>query len=113
MKSRVPKLFGLFLLIGAMLAGFSSYAHSPLQHPASGVIQIIDQTNRTLVLTESKTATNRVFVWKNYTRFRHGWHKASPDMLHAGQTVNLSYRREIGQFVLYEVRWRDANPKKK
>jgi hypothetical protein len=105
---RASRLVGALLLSGAMFVGFESYAHAPLQHPARGVIQSIDHTNQTLVLAESKT--NRVFVWKGYTRFRHGWHKGSPDMLHAGQQIKISYRREIGRFVLYEVRWSDTAP---
>lgn len=105
---RAFRLFGALLFVGTLLSGFQSYALAPLQHPARGVIQSIDHTNRILVLAESKT--NRVFVWKNYTRFRRGWHKASPDMLRAGQAIKISYRREIGRFVLYEVRWSDTAP---
>lgn len=105
---RTSRLFGALLLVGTLLASLQSYARAPLQHPARGVIQSIDYTSRILVLAESKT--NRVFVWKNYTRFRRGWHKASPDMLRAGQPIKVSYRREIGRFVLYEVRWSDTAP---
>ncbi|ODU23874.1 MAG: hypothetical protein ABS95_02885 [Verrucomicrobia bacterium SCN 57-15] len=109
MKSRAFKLFPL-LLVGALLMRFESYAHAPLQHPARGVIQSIDQTNRTFALVEAKT--NRVFVWKSYTRFRRGWHKASPEMLYPGQTVKLWYRREIGQLVAYEIRWSETQTNK-
>jgi hypothetical protein len=106
--SRTSKFFGALLLLGTISVGIQSHAYAPLQHPARGMIQSIDRTNRTLVLAESKT--NRIFAWKNYTRFRRGWHKASPDMLHAGETIKVSYRREIGRFVLYEVRWSDTAP---
>jgi hypothetical protein len=105
--SRTSRLFGALLFAGSMSVGFQSHAHAPLQHPARGVIQSIDYTNRTLVLTESATATNRIFVWKSYTCFRRGWHKASPDMLRAGEAIKVWYRKEVGQFVLYEVRWTD------
>lgn len=105
MKSRTFKLF-LLLLLGALFARFESYALPPIQHPARGVIQSIDRTNRTFVLAEAKT--NRVFVWKSYTRFRRGWHKASPEMLQTGQAVRLWYRREIGQLVPHEIRWSET-----
>lgn len=109
MKSRTLKVF-LLLLLGTLSARFECHAHSALQHPAHGVIQSIDSTNRTFVLAEAKT--NRVFVWKSYTRFRSGWHKASPEMLQAGQAVKLSYRREIGRLVAYEIRWSETQTNK-
>lgn len=108
MNPRALKLFGLILLIGATFARVESYALPPLQHPARGVIQSIDQTNQTFVLAESKGATNRIFVWESYTRFRHGWHKASSEMLQPGQAIKLSCRREIGQLVAYEIRWSET-----
>lgn len=106
--SHASKLFGTLLFVGIMWAGFQCYAHTPLQHPARGVIQRVDHTNRTLVLMESKTGTNCVFLWKNFTRFRRGWHKASPDLLRAGQSIKVSYQRDIGRLVLYEVRWSET-----
>lgn len=109
MKSRTLKLF-LLLLLGALSARLECYAHSALQHPARGLIQSIDSTNRTFVLAEAKT--NRVFAWKNYTRFRQGWHKASPEMLQSGQAVKLWYRREIGRLVAYEIRWTETQTNK-
>lgn len=109
MTSRTFKLF-LLLLLGALFARFESYALPPIQHPARGVIQSIGSTNRTFVLAEAKT--NRVFIWKSYTRFRHGWHKASPEMLQAGQAVKLWYRREIGRLVAYEIRWSETQTNK-
>lgn len=109
MKSRTLKLFSLILL-GALSARSECYAHSALQHPARGVIQSIDSTNRTFALAEAKT--NRVFVWKSYTRFRRGWHKASPEILQTGQAVKLSYRREIGRLVAYEIRWSETQTNK-
>lgn len=109
MKLPSLKFTRFLILFGVTLAAFETQARPPVQHPAQGVVQSIDLTNHTLVLTEPKAATNRVFVWKSYTRFRVGWHKASPETLHAGQVIKLYYRREIGRLVLYEVRWSEAS----
>ncbi len=112
MKLRTITFAPLLLMLGVMFAAFESQANPPPTHPAQGTIQSIDLTSRTLVLAEPKAATNRVFVWKSYTRFRAGWHKASPDSFRAGQAVKVCYRREVGRLVLYEVRLSEANRSK-
>lgn len=110
MNRSAHNLLRSLLAVGFLFTAYQSQAHPPLQHPARGVIQSLDLTNHTLVLAEPKTATNRVFIWKSYTRFRVGWHKASPASLQPGQSIKVSYRREIGRLVLYEVRWSEATP---
>lgn len=109
MKLPTLALTRFLILLGVTLATFETQARPPVQHPAQGVIQSIDVTNRTLVLTEPKAATNRIFIWKNSTRFRVGGQKVSPDSLHAGQPIKLYYRRESGRLVLREVRWSESN----
>ena len=113
MKTRALNLFTGLIFLGVMFASFESQARPPLQHPARGAIQSIDPTNHTLVLAEPKSTTNRVFVWKNSTRFRVGWHKASPDALRVGQSVKVYYRRESGRLVLREVRWSETSRRQK
>ncbi len=109
MKLPALTLIRFLILLGLTLAAFETQARPPVQHPAQGVVQSIDPTNHTLVLTEPKAATSRTFIWKDSTRFRVGGQKASPDSLHAGQPIKVYYRRESGKLVLREVRWRDSN----
>jgi hypothetical protein len=104
MKPRhAQKWFGALLLVGVLTASFESHALPPRQHAARGVIESIDHAKRIVVLIQPKTEQNRVFVWNETTRFRRGWHKASPDMLRPGDEVKLWYRREVGRFVVREV----------
>ncbi|MBI3427910.1 MAG: hypothetical protein HY011_33725 [Acidobacteria bacterium] len=113
MKLPTLNLTHFLILFGVTLAAFETQARPPVQHPAQGVVQSIDLTNHTLVLTEPKAATSRIFIWKDSTRFRVGWQKASPDSLHAGQPIKVYYRRESGRLVLREVRWSKEKQGKK
>ena len=111
MKPRhAHKWFGALLLIGTLTSGFESHALPPRQHAARGVIESVDQVKRTFVLLQPKSEQSRVFVWNDSTRFRRGWHKASPDMLRPGDEVKLWYRREIGRLVVREVRLNNTAP---
>lgn len=106
---RAGKLFGALLLVGLLTTGFDSFALPPRQHAARGVIERIDHAKRTLVLVDAKTRASRVFVWNDSTRFREDGKKTVPEALQAGTEVRGYYRKEIGRFVLREVRWSDAS----
>lgn len=109
MKSRYAgKLFAALLLIGFLTTSFESYALPPRQHAARGVIESIDHAKRTLVLVDPKTRTSRVFVWNDSTRFRQDGSRTVAEALQAGMEVKGYYRKEIGRFVLREVRWSAA-----
>ncbi len=109
-SSRTSKLFGALLLIGLLTSGFESQALPPRQHAARGVIESIDHANRTLVLVEPKTKTSRTYVWNDSTRFRQDGKKLTPDTLQVGITVQGYYRKEVGRFVLRELRWSNTAP---
>lgn len=110
MKPQRPsKLFGALLLVGLLTTGFDSFALPPRQHSARGVVESIDHAKRTLVLVDPNTKTTRVFVWNESTRFRQGGKKTVPEALQAGTEVRGYYRKEVGRFVLREVRWNDAS----
>ena len=108
---KLPRLNStrFLILLCVTLAAFETQARPPVQHPAQGVVQSIELTNHTLVLTEPKAATNRIFIWKDSTRFRVGGQRTSPNSLHAGQPIKVYYRRESGRLVLREVRWSESN----
>jgi len=112
---KLPQLNVAFVLIllGMILVAFEASARPPVQHAAQGVVQSINLTSRTVVLAEPKATNNRIFIWKDSTRFRVGGQKASPDSLHAGQPVKVYYRRESGRLVLREVRWSEVSQKSK
>ena len=96
-----------FLLIpvaaSVLLAATNTgWGRPPLTHSLSGVIEGIDCPSQTITLKSKDGATPLTFRWNDSTRFsrRGGCAKCSLD---SGQTVRVSYRREIGQNMLREV----------
>jgi hypothetical protein len=108
---RSRKWFGALLLVGLLTSGFESHALPPRQHAARGVIESVDLAKRTLVLVEAKTKTSRTFVWNDSTRFRQDGKKVTPGTLQVGITVRGYYRKEVGRFVLRELRWSNTAPR--
>lgn len=112
MKPRLAhKMFGALLLFGVLLSGLQSFALPPRQHAARGVIESIDHAKRTLVLVDPKTKTSRTFVWNDSTRFRQDGQKTTGGTLQAGIEVKGYYRKEVGRFVLRELRWSKTAPR--
>ena len=106
MKSRsilIPVAAGM--LLAATNAG---WARPPRTHSLSGVIEAIDCPSQTITLQSKNGATPLTFVWKDSTRFsrKGGCAKCSLD---SGQTVRVSYSRELGQNVLREVSTKGAS----
>lgn len=96
----------LILVGGALLlaSATESRALPPRQHGVSGVITGIDYDAHTITLAPTKGDKPLVFVWKDYTRFSRGWSRICLGALEPGQSVRVSYRREVGQLVPREVR---------
>lgn len=98
-----PNFILITVAAGLLLAATNSgWALPPLQHSVSGVIEAIDCASRTITLRSKAGAVPVTFVWNDSTRFtkKGGCAKCSFD---SGQTVRVSYRREVGQNVLREV----------
>ena len=110
-SSRAPKLFGVLLLMGVLTSAFESQALPPRQHAARGVIESIDHAKQTLVLVGPKTNARRIYVWNDSTRFRQDGKKTTHETLQGGMTVRGYYRREVGRFVLRELRWSNTAPR--
>ena len=98
----------ILLLGGALLLGptVTGWARPPLQHSVRGVIQSFDYDMHTLTLAPASGAKPMVFVWKDSTRFKQRWSRICRGTLEPGQSVRVSYRREVGQFVPREVNLR-------
>jgi len=97
------------LLVGGALflaSAMESRALPPRQHAAFGVITSIDYGAHTFTLLSSKGDKPLVFVWKDSTRFAQGSSRICRGALEPGQSVRVSYRREVGQLVPREVRLR-------
>lgn len=88
-----------------LLSGLQSLALPPQQHAVRGVIEGIDHAKLTLLLVDPKTKTSRTFVWNDSTRFRQDGQKTTSQALQAGIEVKGYYRKEVGRFVLRELRW--------
>ena len=113
MKSHCARKWpGLILLFGLLSGGcLNSFALGPRQHAIHGMVEDIDHTKRTLLLIDVKTHARRVFVWNNSTRFRHDGKKIRPEALRPGVEVKGYYRKEVGRFVLRELRWSNTGPR--
>lgn len=96
---------GVGLVFAATNTG---WALPPRTHSLRGVIESIDCPSQTITLKSKDGATPLTFVWNDSTRFsrRGGCAKCSLD---AGQSVRVSYSRELGQNVLREVSTKSAS----
>ncbi len=98
-----PNFILFTVAAGLLLAATNSgWAMPPFQHSVSGVVEAIDCASRTVTLKPKDGAAPLTFVWNDSTRFtkKGGCAKCS---LNSGQTIRVSYRREVGQNVLREV----------
>jgi hypothetical protein len=103
-----PNFILITVAAGLLLtATDSGWALPPFQHSVSGVVEAIDCARRTITLKPKDGATPLTFVWNESTRFtrKGGCAKCS---LNSGQTVRVSYRREVGQNVLREASTKGA-----
>lgn len=91
------------LAAGALLAATpEAGALPPRQHSASGVVEAINCTNRTIILKSKDAAAPLILFWNESTRFKQTGSCARQGF-EAGQTVRGWYRREAGRNVLREV----------
>ena len=104
MKTR----FILIAVAAALLlaATNTGWARPPRTHSLRGVVESIDCASQTIALKDGTTPLT--FVWNGSTRFsrKGGCAKCSLD---SGQTVRVSYSRELGQNVLREVSTKSAS----
>src|SRR6266700_30962 len=94
---------GFVLLLLCALAPTVVWAFPPRQHSTTGVIENIDFADRSVTLKEDKASVARMFVWNDRTQFRMRGANLQAEPRQAGDTVRLSYRREVGRMVLREV----------
>ena len=84
-----------------LVSASSSWATRTPQHSASGVIQSIDVTTQTFTVAIKDNNQQLVFVWKDYSRLIQSGRRVCFGVLKPGQTIKISYRRDIGQLVPY------------
>ena len=104
-----PNFILITVAAGLLLAATNSgWALPPLQHSVTGVVEAIDCASRTITLKPKDGAAPMTFVWNDSTRFtrKGGCAKCS---LNSGQTIRVSYRREVGHNVLREVSTKGAS----
>jgi hypothetical protein len=95
--------FSLSVAAAMLAAAPNAWALPPRQHSISGVIENFNITSHALTLNPGKGSKPVAFVWNAGTRFtsHDGCARCS---LVSGQTVRVTYRREVGRNVLREVR---------
>lgn len=97
-------------LIVALLVGITggtsstSWARPPQTHRKSGVVESLQVPGRTFVLRMDDDSGTKAFVWTKDTRFSWNGSRIEPETLRIGVAVSISYRKEMGQLVLREVR---------
>jgi len=97
------KIAAIIVVTALLLVSASNtWAARTPQHSASGVIQSIDVTTETFTLAPTK-GEPLVFVWKDYSRLIQSGRRVCFGVLKSGQTIKISYRRDIGQLVPYWV----------
>ena len=82
------------------------WAIPPRQHLVSGVIVGVDRAAHTLTVAAAKEAKPLVFIWNDFTDFRHRGRAVCEGTLERGQPITLRYRRESGRLVPREVKLR-------
>src|SRR6266540_3869558 len=106
MKTKfIPIAVAAGLLLAATNTG---WARPPRTHSLRGVVESIDCASQTIALKSKEGAAPLTFVWNDSTRFsrKGGCAKCSLD---SGQTVRVSYSRELGKNVLREVSTKSAS----
>ena len=98
MKSLNLQITSLVIL----LAGSGAQAFPPRTHSERGTVSAVDAKNHTLTL--QICCEEQQFVWHDWTRIRIDGRKVKPENVVAGKAVRVSFRHELGQRALYEVR---------
>lgn len=91
------------LVAGVLLAATpEAAALPPRQHSASGIVDSINCTNRTIILKSKDTAAPLILFWRESTSFKQTGGCARQGFV-GGQAVRGRYRREAGRNVLREI----------
>jgi hypothetical protein len=111
MKARIRSIRGMPIWVGVALVlsavGWGSpksWALPPIVHAREGSIESIHLPTRTLVVILDEARETKAFVWTDRTRFVIGGEDVAPKSLRKGMTVTVFYRKELGRFVLREVK---------
>src|SRR5687768_11717381 len=102
----LSKTLGLIATL-SLLAGDAS-ALPPRTHSIRGEVVAINAEKESFVLRDERTREETTIRWKTYSRFITSDGRAGPCCLGTGIVAKVSFRREVGEKVAREVRWRDA-----
>ena len=103
-----PVFVPVMLAVSLLLALTNrALALPPRQHSVTGVVETTDCASRTITLKSKAGGLLLTFVWNENTRFTKEGGSARCGF-DPGQTVRVSYRREVGRNVLRAVSTRDA-----
>ena len=80
----------------------SAGAFPPRKHSEVGKVTAVDLKAQTITL--KVCCDTEEFVWRDWTRIRIDGKKMQPEQIPLGAVVRVSYRHEVGQQALYEVR---------
>lgn len=97
MKTRRYAIPGLLILLGV----FTADGFPPRMHSARGVVSSVD--TKAYRLSLRVCCDTEEFVWRKWTRVRLPGGEKKPANIPIGTPVRVSFRRELGQNVLYEV----------
>ena len=98
MKNMKLQMLGFAIL----LAGSAAQAFPPRMHSERGTVKAIDPKGQTVTL--QVCCATKEFALRQWTRIRIDGQKLPPTDVPIGASVRISYRREMGERALYEVR---------
>lgn len=99
------RLVILTALLGVFMA--SAHAMPPMQHRATGMVQVIDRMKSTItIIPNGKSEPETYLVQEGRTRLKCEGRRAKLEEVPVGAQVRLYYRRERGALVATQLECR-------
>jgi hypothetical protein len=90
--TRKTRSLTVLLVVSALFAAWPAAAHTTLSRSASGVVESLDASTRTLLFTPAKGQVPRQLVVTRQTKFIHDWQFASAGEVKPGTKAVIYYR---------------------
>ena len=90
--TRKTRSLSVLLVVSALFIAWPAAAHTTLSRPASGVVESLDASTRTLLFTPAKGHAPRELVITRQTKFIHDWQFTSASEVKPGTKAVVYYR---------------------
>ncbi len=82
----------MLLVVSALFTAWPAAAHTTRSRPASGVVESLDTSTRTMVFTPATGKAPSQLVITRQTKFIHDWHFALASEMKPGTKAVIYYR---------------------